>query len=155
MKEATTTATEIQKILQDKDFQKKLARLAVQKGESHVQVNTEAQAYLTELYTEQQPTMNMIFMEAAQYLLGRGYDRNIDTKPEEIKALAKVMRQYPVAFVLTHKSYIDLLVLALVLARNGLPLPYMFAGINLDLFGAHLRRTQSIRPLCGISSRGC
>ncbi|MEZ4903848.1 MAG: hypothetical protein R2822_19900 [Spirosomataceae bacterium] len=75
-------------------------------------------------------------MEAVQYILGRGYDKTIDVNPLEIKKLAKLMQKHPIAFVLTHKSYVDLLVLALVMARHGLPLPYLFAGINLDFFGS-------------------
>jgi putative phosphoserine phosphatase/1-acylglycerol-3-phosphate O-acyltransferase len=132
-KSLNSDEVEIKNILENVDFQKKLARIAIQKGESLVQVNTEAQLYLKELYAYHNPTANVAFMELAQYLLGQGYDKNIDFNPLEIKELSKLMRQYPVAFVLTHKSYIDLLVLALVLARHGLPLPFMFAGINLDL----------------------
>lgn len=127
--------SEVQKILNNASFQKKLARISVQTGESHVQVNTAAESYLTELYAEHNPTTNIFFMEVVQYLLTQGYDKSIDVNPLEIKALTKLMRKHPIAFVLTHKSYIDLLVLALVMARHGLPLPYMFAGINLDLFG--------------------
>lgn len=127
--------SEVQKILESPAFQKKLAHLAVEMGQSHAHVVEEAQGYLEELYAEHNPTTNLLFMEASQYLLSRGYDKSIDVKPQEIKELTKLMRKHPIAFVLTHKSYIDLLVLALVMSRHGLPLPYMFAGINLDLFG--------------------
>lgn len=125
----------VEKVLNEADFQKKLARIAVQLGNSHEEVNAEAKKYLEELYTEHNPTANIPFVEAFQYMLNRGYDRHIDVDPLEIKALTKLMRHHPVAFVLTHKAYYDLLVLAIVMARHGLPLPFMFAGINLDLFG--------------------
>ncbi|MEZ4955652.1 MAG: hypothetical protein R2825_18980 [Saprospiraceae bacterium] len=36
---------------------------------------------------------------------------------------------------MTHKTYVDMFVLALVLARHGLPIPYTFAGINMDFMG--------------------
>ncbi|MFB0945015.1 MAG: 1-acyl-sn-glycerol-3-phosphate acyltransferase, partial [Spirosomataceae bacterium] len=77
-----------------------------------------------------------------QFVLSQGYDKSIDVNPLELKALAKLMRNNSVAFVLTHKSYIDLMVLSLVLARHGLPIPYLFAGINLDffLFGKLMRK---------------
>jgi putative phosphoserine phosphatase/1-acylglycerol-3-phosphate O-acyltransferase len=126
--------TEIQNILSDTNFQKKLARIAVQKNLSQAQANLEAETYLQELFAEHETTTNIGFIEAFQYMIGQGYDKAIDTNPQELKALAKLMRQYPIAFVLTHKSYIDLLVLSLVLARHGLPIPFVFAGINLDLF---------------------
>jgi putative phosphoserine phosphatase / 1-acylglycerol-3-phosphate O-acyltransferase len=129
-----TNPTEIQIILNDAAFQKKLARIAVQKNLSQAQVNLEAETYLRELFTEHDTTTNIGFIEAFQYMIGQGYDKAIDTNPQELKALAKLMHQHPIAFVLTHKSYIDLLVLSLVLARHGLPIPFLFAGINLDLF---------------------
>ena len=135
MEENKIVISEVQKILEVSSFQKKLAHIAVEKGESHAKVNEEAEGYLNELYSEHNPTTNLLFTEATQYLLSRGYDKTIDVDPNEVKELTKLMRKHPVAFVLTHKSYIDLLVLALVMARHGLPLPYMFAGINLDLFG--------------------
>lgn len=134
MEKTNNTFTEVEKILNDPAFQKKLARIAIQRGESHVQANTEAEAYLDELYCEHQAATNLAFMETVHYLLARGYDKTIDIDPKEIKELMRLMRRHPVAFVLTHKTYIDLLVLALVLARHGLPMPYMFAGINLDFF---------------------
>ena len=132
--ETNPKTTEIQRILYDADFQKKLARISVQKNLSQAQANIEAESYLRELFTQHDPTTNVGFIEAFQYMIGQGYDKAIDTNPQELKALAKLMRQYPIAFVLTHKSYIDLLVLSLVLARHGLPIPFVFAGINLDLF---------------------
>ena len=82
--------TIIKGILENNDFQKKLARIAIQKGESLVQVNTEAHLYLKELYAEHNPTANVAFMELAQYLLGQGYDKNIDFNPVEIKELTKL-----------------------------------------------------------------
>ena len=130
-----TVNAKLKKILSNTDFQKTLARISVQKGISQVQANIEAESYLQELYAEHDPTTNFGFIEVFQYLIGQGFDKNIDTDPSELKALSKLMRRHPVAFVLTHKSYIDLIVLMIVLARHGLPLPFLFAGINLDMVG--------------------
>ncbi|MFZ1456784.1 MAG: HAD-IB family hydrolase [Saprospiraceae bacterium] len=130
-----TTNGKIKKILSNNDFQKILARLSVQKGISQVQANIEAETYLQELFAEHDPSVNFGFIEIFQYLIGQGFDKNIDTDTAELKALSRLMRRHPVAFVLTHKSYIDLVVLMIVLARHGLPLPFLFAGINLDMPG--------------------
>ncbi|MFT5885545.1 MAG: putative phosphoserine phosphatase/1-acylglycerol-3-phosphate O-acyltransferase [Arcticibacterium sp.] len=126
--------SQIKEILNEPVFQKKLSRISVQEGLSHVQANINAETYLDELFTEHNTSVGIGFIETFQFLLSQGYDKSIDVDAEEIKQLAKVMRKHPVAFVLTHKSYIDLMVLSLVLARHGLPIPYLFAGINLDLF---------------------
>lgn len=135
MEEQKTASSEITKMLINPDFQKTLASLVPQTGDSLQAVHKQAEEYLTELYSEHQPLSNVVMMEAAQYILSRGYDKTIDVKSEDMKKLTKLMRTNSVAFVLTHKSYVDLLVLSLVLARHGLPLPFMFAGINLDLYG--------------------
>ena len=125
----------MEKLLQDSKFQNTLIKLAEQQGLSLEQVNKEAKTYLKELYTVHQPLANFIGVETAQYLLGRGYSRTIDVNSKEIKAITKLMRQNPVAFVLTHKSYIDTIVLAVALARYGLPMPHTFAGINMSFLG--------------------
>lgn len=134
MEEQKIVISEITRMLNHPNFQKTLAGLATERGDSLKTVNKEAEGYLTELYAEHQPMSNIVMMEFAQYVLGSGYDKTIDVNPDEIKKLSKLMRKHSIAFVLTHKSYVDLLVLALVLARHGLPIPFMFAGINLDLF---------------------
>ena len=102
MEAQTTKTSEIEKMLKAPRFQKTLALLAEQKGESLASVSKEAEEYLKELYTEHRSMSNMILMEAAEYILGRGYDKTIDVNPDEIKQLAKLMRKHPVAFVLTH-----------------------------------------------------
>ncbi len=129
-------------ILTAPEFQKKLARISVQKDISQVQATLEAESYLRELFTEHEQTVNVGFVELFQFVISQGYDKTIDINPKELKYLSKLMRNNSVAFVLTHKSYIDLMVLSLVLARHGLPIPYLFAGINLDffLFGKLMRK---------------
>ncbi len=134
MEEQKNATTEITQMLINPDFQKTLASLVPLTGDSLQTVHKQAEDYLAELYAEHQPLSNALMMEAAQYILSRGYDKTIDVNPDEMQKLTKLMRTNSIAFVLTHKSYVDLLVLSVVLARHGLPLPFMFAGINLDLY---------------------
>ena len=63
------------------------------------------------------------------------YEETIDVNPEEIKKLSKIMRHNSVAFVMTHKTYIDMFVLGIALLRHGLPWPMIFAGANLSFPG--------------------
>lgn len=125
----------MQDILNDATFQQTLAQLAEQSGENLTDIQKEATGYLKELYTEQQPVANMVTMEAVEYFLSRAYDKNIDVDPAEMRQIARMVRKHPIAFVMTHKTYIDMVVLGLVLARHGLPIPYIFAGINLRFTG--------------------
>ncbi len=90
---------------------------------------------MKELYTQHSPVANVMGMEFSQYILSRGYKKSIDVHPTEIKKLSKIARKHPIAFVMTHKTYIDMMVLAVVLTRHGIPLPFTFAGINMAFMG--------------------
>ncbi len=122
-------------LLSDSEFQKRLALIAKQESRNLNDVYEDATKYLKELYTSQTSFIDAIVVEASQYILGRAYDKTIDVNPEEMKALSNLMRGHSVAFVMTHKTYIDMLVLGLVLARHGLPVPHIFAGINMAFLG--------------------
>ncbi len=131
----------IEYILNDTEYQKILAESAEERGLSLEEVLEEARTYLKELWTEHNPLADSMMLELINFTLSRGYDKTIDVDPDEMKALGKLMRRNSVAFVMTHKTYIDMWALTLVLARHGLPLPLIFAGINLSFFGAgHLGR---------------
>lgn len=125
----------MEEILKNAAFQQTMAQLAKEQGVPHEKIMREAETYLKELYTVHQPVADMVALQGAQYILSRGYEKTIDVNPAEVKKLAKLMRKYPVAFVMTHKTYIDMFVLAVVLGRHGLPLPYTFAGINMSFLG--------------------
>jgi len=115
------------KLLNHPGFQKKLANHAEQTGENLGQVHEEAATYLQELYTQHKPIANVVGVQLGQYILSRAYDTTIDVNPTEVKEVAKLVRRHPVAFVMTHKTYVDMFVLALVLGRHGLPVPYRWS----------------------------
>ena len=125
----------MENILKNPKFQKKLVLLADKHGESFESVYSQASEYLKEMYTKHTPLANLVGMETAQYILSRGYKKTIDVNPKEVKELTKLARRHPIAFVMTHKTYIDMFVLAVVLTRHGIPLPYTFAGINMAFMG--------------------
>lgn len=131
----STTNSYMDQLLNDSKFQKTLLEIASKTGESIEVLNEKATEYWNELYTVHQPVANILGTQMSQYILDRGYDKTIDVNPAEIKALTKLGRRHPIAFVMTHKTYIDMFVLAVVLTRHGLPLPYTFAGINMSFLG--------------------
>ncbi|MEO1654375.1 MAG: 1-acyl-sn-glycerol-3-phosphate acyltransferase, partial [Bacteroidota bacterium] len=134
------------KILKDPQFQQILAQLAEQQKESVESLTREAAVYLREMRSKQSPMANAIWIEFIRRVSLRGYDQFIDVNPAEIRKLTRLSRRHPIAYTLTHKTYIDTLVLSLVLSRHGMPLPYTFAGANLDLpvFGDLSRQIGSI-----------
>jgi len=124
------------KIIANPRFLKKLKAIAKKENRSFQEVQEQAEIYLKELYTERKPFAKLLGYEVMQKIIGRGYEKTIDVNPEEIKKLAKTMRNHPVAFLITHKTYVDPVVLVLALARYGMPWPYMFGGINMSFLGS-------------------
>ncbi|HKK75663.1 MAG TPA: HAD-IB family hydrolase [Saprospiraceae bacterium] len=123
------------RLMEAQSFQQLIQELSTQLEQPIEQIKKEAREYLEELYTEQKPIPQFVGSEIAQFVLARGYDRTIDVDPGELKKLTKLMRKHPIAFVMTHKTYIDMIVLGIVLIRHGMPLPHTFAGINMDFLG--------------------
>ncbi len=122
-------------LFNDASFQKKLIDIAEKLGQPYDQVQKEAAECLKELQTVHQPLANIMGIQISQYILSRAYKKTIDVNPTEVKELTKLARRYPIAFVMTHKTYLDMFVLAITLARHGIPFPYTFAGINMDFLG--------------------
>ena len=133
--ENTESSNGIELILSDHKFQKSLADISQEQGVSFQKIYEEAAGYMKELYTIHQPIANLIGTQTAQYILSRGYKKTIDVNSNEIKAISKLARNHPIAFVMTHKTYIDMFVLYVVLMRHGIPVPYTFAGINMAFMG--------------------
>ena len=125
----------MESLLNNTNFQKILTQLAEKQGVTYNHVYEDAAGYLKELYTTHQPLANIFGVQGAQYILQRGYNKTIDVNPPELKKLTKFARRHPIAYVMTHKTYIDMMVLGVVLARHGLPIPYTFAGINMAFVG--------------------
>ncbi|MEM8889158.1 MAG: 1-acyl-sn-glycerol-3-phosphate acyltransferase, partial [Bacteroidota bacterium] len=125
----------MEELFNDPQFQKKLIDIADELGKPYNQVQEEAAECLKELHTLHQPLANVLGLQVSQYILSRGFNKTIDVNPTEIKELTKLARRHSIAFVMTHKTYLDMFVLAVVLGRHGIPLPYTFAGINMDFMG--------------------
>ena len=125
----------MQALLNDPKFQKKLVDIAAELNEPYNEISQLAEDCLKELQTVHQPLASVIGLQISQYILGRGYKKTIDVNPVEIKKLMKLARRNSIAFVMTHKTYLDMFVLAVTLGRHGIPLPYTFAGINMDFMG--------------------
>ena len=125
----------IEDIINDIKFQESLKETAKANNLEFTKVQKDAATYIKELYAEQNPITKMVAVRGFDYILSRAYSEKIDVDPKGIKKLMKLMRQHSVAFILTHKTYLDTLVLISTLARYGMPIPYSFGGINLAFPG--------------------
>ncbi len=125
----------LKEILKHTALVKQLRDYAQREHLSIEEVNLRAEKYLKELYTVQHPLTHALAVQGAEYVVFRAYEEVIDVRHEELKNLAKILRRNSVAFVMTHKTYIDMFVLGIVLAQYGLPVPHVFVGINMAFWG--------------------
>lgn len=116
-------------------FQEDLTKIAKNLELDIAEVQKKGAACIEELFAEQHPVANMLSIKGFQLMMSKAYNNKIDVDPKEIKKLMKLMRQNSVAFILTHKTYLDTVVLVSTLARYGMPIPYSFGGINLAFPG--------------------
>ena len=125
----------MQTIINQPKFLEALKQIAKAQKKDFEDVKKEAEACISELYSEQHPLANMATLKGFDYMMSKAYEDKIDVVPQEIKRLMKLMRQNSVAFILTHKTYLDTVVLVNTLTRYGMPIPYTFGGINLAMPG--------------------
>ncbi|NCT10617.1 MAG: HAD-IB family hydrolase [Flavobacteriia bacterium] len=116
-------------------FQDELAKIAEELELDLTEVQKKGIACMQELFSEQHPIANMLSIKGFQLMMSKAYNNNIDIDAKQIKDLMKIMRQNSVAFILTHKTYLDTVVLVNTLVRYGMPIPYSFGGINLAFPG--------------------
>jgi len=125
----------MEQIINHPKFQERLQEIAVAQEMDLNEVQKKGASYIKELYAEQHPLAKLVSVRGFDYILSRAYSDKIDVNPKGIKKLMKLMRQHSVAFIMTHKTYLDTLVLISTLARYGMPVPYSFGGDNLAFPG--------------------
>jgi len=117
------------------EFKEAISEIAIDQNIDLEEAMAEAKSYLIELHSVSQPVGNMAIVRFIKSLIVSGYDKSMDVSESELKRVAKLMRKHPVAFVMTHKTYIDMFVLGLALTQAGLQFPRIFAGANLNFTG--------------------
>ncbi|MFM6951093.1 MAG: glycerol-3-phosphate 1-O-acyltransferase [Novosphingobium sp.] len=118
-----------------------LARLAAETGRPEPDLLSEARGYLEELRTGHNPFAieGMLRFFRAAYEKAYG---TVDVVPDELAKLHDVFARYPALILPAHKANVDAPVVNTVLADHGLPLPSLFAGINMSFWpmGPIMRR---------------
>ena len=125
----------MQKVIDQPKFQEELKLIAKSQKRKLEDVQKEAEVCIAEMYAKQDPFANMATLKGFEYMMSKAYESKIDVDPQEIKWLMKLMRKNSVAFILTHKTYLDTVVLINTLSGYGMPIPYFFGGINLAMPG--------------------
>lgn len=118
-----------------------LARLVEETGRGEAELLAEARGYLEELRTGHNPFAieGMLRFFRAAYEKAYG---SVDVEPEQLERLHDVFARYPALILPTHKANVDAPIVNTVLADHGLPLPSLFAGINMSFWpmGPIMRR---------------
>ncbi len=122
-------------VFNDIEFQKNLLVLAEKLNTPIQEVKASASEALKEMFTVQHPILQTMGVQLAEFIVDRAYEKIIDVNISELKVLTKMMRSHSIAFVMTHKTYIDMFVLGITLARHGLKIPFIFAGANMAFAG--------------------
>ena len=128
-------------IVASPSFRRGVARLAAELGRDEGDIRAEAATYLHELRTAHDPFVLDLVARLFRWMYRRSYGE-VDVVPAEIERLRGIFAQHPVLILPSHKTNLDSPVVESVLARNGLPAPTLFAGINMSFWpmGSLMRR---------------
>ncbi len=105
-------------------------------------VRKTARRYLREIAATHSPYVIDLIANAIHSLYRQGYGE-IKYSDEEVRRVAELGAEYPIAFLPSHRSNLDRLSLQFMLWENDLPPNHTAGGINLNFFpiGPLLRRT--------------
>ena len=129
-------------ILSRGHFDKTLVDFSESKGSAPDSVRRTARRYLREIAATHSPYVIDMIANWIHALYRQGYGE-IKYSDEEVRRVAELGADYPVAFLPSHRSNLDRLSLQFMLWENDLPPNHTAGGINLNFFpiGPLLRRT--------------
>ncbi|SFP31337.1 glycerol-3-phosphate acyltransferase [Geodermatophilus dictyosporus] len=114
------------------DFRREVAALAAQLDRPEEEVLAEAVADLHGLAAAMDPVAVELFTGLLRPVHARAWDVQADTA--RLDDLRELNRRHPLVFLPSHRSYVDPLVLADVLARHDFPRNHVLGGENLDFW---------------------
>ncbi len=126
-----TITDEIDEIMNNDDFKKDLYNIAIKHNIPNI--HEKAKRYLSDIFSKQDKLNIGLFVNGFKLLIDQGFYNKIDIKNSEIKSLTELMRKKCIAFVTSHKSYLDLIIILIIMKKYELPLPFIFSGDNLNL----------------------
>ncbi|HEY4605121.1 MAG TPA: glycerol-3-phosphate 1-O-acyltransferase [Blastococcus sp.] len=113
-------------------FRSEVRALAARMELPEDEVMTEAVADLQGLVASMDPVAVELFTAVLRPLHSRAWDVRADTGG--LARLRELNRRYPLVFLPSHRSYVDPLVLADVLARHDFPRNHVLGGDNLRIW---------------------
>ncbi|MBW2493438.1 MAG: 1-acyl-sn-glycerol-3-phosphate acyltransferase, partial [Deltaproteobacteria bacterium] len=114
---------------------KALAEEAERSGRPLAEVLDEARDCLREMAPELKTWALDIMAGLGRYLYTRGFDPKIDYLDEDLARVRRLSAEYPVAFLMTHKSHLDGFLLIYIFYDLDMPPVHVFGGINMSFLG--------------------
>lgn len=150
----------LESVLTSDSFREQLGDLAARLKRPADEVLREARDDVAELSASHQEAVLRRWNRFGDWMM-RGYDRLIDE--EGLSAIRALDSGNSLAFLISHRSYLDEWALPPALVELGIQPPFGFAGANLDFFPlgpiarrtgiVHIRRSTSDAPVYKIALR--
>ncbi len=157
---SATRSVLIEGVVNAGGFRQQVEVLAEKLRRPREEVLHEAHEYVEELSASHQESVLRRWNRFGDWMM-RGYDRLIDE--EGLSALRTLDSQNSLAFLISHRSYLDEWALPPALVELGIDPPFGFAGANLDFFPlgtvarrtgiVHIRRSTSDAPVYKLALR--
>lgn len=122
-------------VFANEEFRSRLREIAADAGKPVEEIETAAARYLDEMAATQTPFTLDMLVAIMRAMYTASFDPEIDVIESQIQRIEALVRDRPVAFVMTHKSMLDSMALQCVLFDRNQPMPLTFGGINLNTFG--------------------
>ena len=122
-------------ILQAEGFVNDIEALAAETGLSTQKVAADTKRYLKELVPSYSERGLKFLIRFSRFVYTRGYKREIDAVPSQVKMVREVSSKHPIAYLMNHRSQVDSFSIYSGFFDSGVPHPYGFGGINMNMIG--------------------
>jgi glycerol-3-phosphate O-acyltransferase len=112
-------------------FNRRVAELAAELGRPEPEVRAEAISYLQEMAASHSRLAIDAWEQFGRWL-SRAYSIEVDERA--VERIRKLGRRYPLAFLPSHRSYLDPLVLRSALHRSGFAPNHVLGGLNVSFW---------------------
>jgi glycerol-3-phosphate O-acyltransferase len=116
-----------EEVISSARFRARLARLAQGLGRTPAEAAAEARGYLDEMAASHSQLAIDFWEEFARWVV-RSYTIDVDTP--QLEELRRLGARHALAYLPSHRSYLDPMVLRTVLHRHGMPPNHVLGGVN-------------------------
>ena len=120
----------LEKVLRDRGLRGTIEAIARERGKEPWAVAREAEKALREIASRYDPRFVQLLRPLLAWIFRRLYT-SIEVDEEGLARVKRAAAGAPIVLCPSHKSYVDFLVLPLILFDHGMTTPHVAAGINL------------------------